>query len=159
LKFTPDRLIVSIPALLARDFDAPRNGVVAVAIDAGQGDDMERGGLDRRFPVVHPGFGPRTVLGWLWVPDTVSAMPLLSVERHVPNLAVIFRAAVPVPKVRRESMHGPLNGERIGGFFIAVEDPDAAREQLAMWTQVRDLEPADLEGLYPRSAEAAGTDP
>jgi len=137
---------LSHPSLLREPARIPLDQlrVMAIETDDGVADP------DRRFPVY-----PATAfashdsrksepVGWAW-PAGRGELPRFSLGRETPNMLILLRTEVAGPRVRRERLHGPLNGERIWGMFATVKDAPAAARALERAGLMRPLTTEDMK--------------
>jgi uncharacterized RDD family membrane protein YckC len=104
----------------------PRDAIRAVAVDA-------PARRQRRANRVRFAVGDS---GWLYCPDD-AALPTISYGAfdRTPNLAVLFRTAVPIS----------AGGVAVRGFLTTLTDPNAARAAFGPWLRPFDLN--DVHGL------------
>jgi Zn-dependent protease with chaperone function len=140
------------PYLLKEDLRIALDGVRVISVDPSAGG-------DRRFPIYADsdwsdpnamGGDPR---GWFWADGRPARpSPLYGLHRQTPNMLVVLEAPVSVPRVRRERLHGPLNGETMTAFTLRLADPKAAAVDLTALGFNRRLVISDLR---PASGGAA----
>ncbi len=145
LTIDADTVTLAHRGLLRAPLQIPRAAVRVIAVDDGEvGRDPTR-----RFPVYadaafdrHDARGaiPR---GWVW-PIARKQWPRYSLERETPNTLILLNRQLPGPPVRREKLHGPLNGETISGLFACVADCQSAARALRAAGLARSLTVADV---------------
>jgi hypothetical protein len=133
------------PRLLREPLTIPRDAIRAIAIDSGGNAPDPHA----RFPVfADEVFESHTTRagsprGWVY-PGARGQLPRYSLGREEPNALILLNRQVPGPRVRRESMHGPLNGETLVGLFLGVAEPDFAAHALHSTGLLKRLTVADL---------------
>lgn len=159
LRIDRQSLTVSHPQLLAQPYRIPLEAIRVLAVDDGTSSTD-----GNRFPVygdspwetsqVSADF-PR---GWIWS-DHRSSLPYYGLQRATPNLAILLERALPGPQVRRERLHGPLNGETVTGLLLDVDDLAHAEGSLKATNRLRRLRLHDLTPPAIDSASSASLRP
>ena len=151
IRFDASGLIVTHRALLKAPLHIPISDIRAVAVDS-------QTNSSTRFPVFDdsvwsdpriPEGEPR---GYFWA-DGRHAIPTpyYGLHKQAPNLLVLLEHPQPGPRVRRERLHGPLNGETLTSLSVKVADAQHAKHALAELGLRRDLVLSDLHPISSRS--------
>jgi hypothetical protein len=134
--------------LLREPLHLPSHLIRVVAVDpGGVGREPEA-----RFPVFDDSaFASHAVRsstprGWIW-PVGRGRIPLFGLMRDVPNVLIVLNDAVPGPRVRKEKLHGPLNGESFKALAVRVQEPATLAPALRAHGLLRDLSLADAATL------------
>lgn len=145
LEINSGGLTVTHRRLLREPLKVPLEDIRVIAVDSGD----QASGEDTRFPVYTDGpfDSPRgragTPLGWVW-PAVRGQTPLYLLVRETPNTLVLLNGSIRGPRVRRETLHGPLNGETLQSFALRVRDPATAARALQETSLMRPLRRSDL---------------
>lgn len=130
--------------ILRQPFVLPREEIRVISVDAG-----EAKRLQARFPVyqdaawVSHEIRASTPRGWIWE-NGCASVPVFGLTKATPNLLIVLRQAIPGPRVRRESLHGPLNEEWLRALLVRLDQPDQAVPPLRALGLLRPLTVADF---------------
>jgi hypothetical protein len=89
----------------------------------------------------------------LW-PTARAQLPLYSLQNETPNALILLARPVAGPRVRRETLHGPLNGELLRGLALRVGDTDLAARSLQGAGLMRTLTVADVQATIAPDPDA-----
>jgi Zn-dependent protease with chaperone function len=162
LKLDDSGLTLIHGSLLREPLILPREEIRVVSIDTGE---VRR--LRPRFPVYQDPawesheFRADTPRGWVWE-DGRASLPVFGLTNATPNLLIVLKRAIPGPRVRRESFHGPFNGETLRGLLIRLGQPERAIPPLDALGILRPLTVSDFESPLPNGTdtpESAAAEP
>ena len=146
--------------ILRQPLVLPREEIRAISIDAGEAKRFRA-----RFPVyqdatwVSHEIRASTPRGWIWE-NGCASVPVFGLTNATPNLLIVLQQAMPGPQVRRESLHGPLNGEWLRALLVRLDQPDQALPPLRALGLLRPLTVADFESpASDQGAAPEGTAP
>jgi len=160
IRFDRSSALFTHPALLQEPLHISRQAIRVVAVDS-----RDRHAT-RRFPIFadsawsDPQAKAAEPRGWFWVEGRPARpSPYFGLRKQVPNLVVILDEPLMGPAVRRQRLHGPLNGETLAAFTLTVAEPVAAEEALSHLGLARQLVMSDFRPLRqptnkPRPREA-----
>ncbi len=124
-------LTLAYARLLREPLRIGREAIRVLTVDQGEGAPT----ANTRFPVyageafAHHDTRTHAPLGWLW-PAARAQLPLYSLQNDTPNTLILLARPIAGPRVRRETLHGPLNGELLRGLAVRVKDPEQAARSL-----------------------------
>jgi Zn-dependent protease with chaperone function len=128
----PDGVTITHRGLLRAPLHIPRDALRTIAVDT----TTENNG--RRFPVYDTSewTDPAAPAGqpcfWFWADNRAArSTPYYGLHRQTPNVLVLLDVALTGPRVRRQRIHGPLNGETLSALLLKVADPEQTHEALA----------------------------
>jgi Zn-dependent protease with chaperone function len=159
LRIDGDELTVSHRQLLREPLRVPFAAIRVVSVDAGSTD------RDSRFPVHSESAwdhaqrepSPRA---WVWQGGRAAIpLPYYGLHKQAPNVLILLNDEVPGPGVRREKLHGPLNGETLTGLVLRIADPEAAAAALTDIGLARRLTINDIVAPRGRSNTATAKEP
>lgn len=132
LAVAPDGLTIDHRGLLRAPLHVPRDALRTITVDPTTRND------GRRFPVYDtsewadpnlPAGEPRF---WFWNAHRPAwPTPYFGLHRQTPNMLVVLDTALPGPRVRRQRLHGPLNGEILSRLSLTIADVAKARDAVA----------------------------
>lgn len=85
-----------------------------------------------------------TPRGWVWE-DGHASFPIFGLTSAALNLLIVLKRAIPGPRVKRQSFHGPLNGETLRGLLVRLNRPERAVPPLDALGLLRPLTVSDFE--------------
>jgi Zn-dependent protease with chaperone function len=147
---------LSHPSLLREPARISLSKLRVIAIETGDG----TADPERRFPVYSgTAFASHHArksepVGWVW-PAGRGKLPRFSLGRETPNMLILLQTEIPCPRVRRERLHGPLNGERIWGMFATVKDAPEAAGVLERAGLMKPLTTEDIKRPTPEPVESS----
>jgi hypothetical protein len=145
LTIDTDQLMLVHPRLLREPLRVPRESVRLVTVDDGRDapDPSTRFPIYADAPFDHHATRASAPRGWAW-PAARGRLPLYNLGRETPNVLILLDHPLPGPRVKRETLHGPLNGELLNGLVARVRDADSAASALRAAGMARPLTVQDL---------------
>lgn len=147
-RFDEAGLTLTHPGLLKEPLRVPTQAIRVVALDARD----RRAAL--RFPIFadsewsDPYVQATEPQAWFWVEGRpAQPTPYFGLREHAPNLLVLFDEPVSGPRVRRQRLHGPLNGETLSALMLTVADAGEAEDLLSDVDLARRLVLSDFRPL------------
>lgn len=153
IRFDQFGVVLTHPGLLKEALRIPTHAIRAVTLD------LRERSASLRFPIFadsawsDPYAHAAEPRSWFWVEGRpAQPVPYFGLRKHAPNLFVLLDEAVPGPRVRRERLHGPLNGETLSAFMLTVADPPSAENALSNAGIARRLVVSDFRPLNGRAS-------
>jgi Zn-dependent protease with chaperone function len=156
IRFDESGLVLTHRGLLNEPLRVPTNAIRVVAFDS----------RDRRaafrFPIFadsawsDPYVQAAEPQGWFWVEGRpAQPTPYFGLRKHTPNLLVLLDEPVEGPPVRRQRLHGPLNGETLTALMLTVADAGEAEDALSTIGVARRLVVSDFRSGRRRNRQLA----
>lgn len=150
-------LIIDRPGLLRAPIDLPRNDILLAVVDDGSGEGSD---AQHRFPVRRTGaeadYSAEETARWLYSIEQGGLLPLLNSTRESPNVALLFRTPLRLPRLKRvvkvfsENSFAFLPARRPqSGLLLSVSDPDVAARAFEEWGSLREPMVTDVRSITP----------